>query len=65
MTSEFMGPPWQTDWTKEAEKNHNALPEEARALVHAARAANTSSTSTTGAAGSGTTSYPAPPTRRS
>lgn len=33
-----MGPPWQADWTKEAEANRNALPAEARAQVDAARA---------------------------
>ncbi|MEV0912671.1 hypothetical protein [Streptomyces hokutonensis] len=38
MTSEFMGPPWQADWTKEAEANRNALPLEALTLVDAARA---------------------------
>ncbi|MCX4859651.1 hypothetical protein OG426_22820 [Streptomyces canus] len=38
MTSEFMGPPWQADWTKEAEDNRNALPALIRALVDAARA---------------------------
>ncbi|MFG3065069.1 hypothetical protein ACGFYM_42010 [Streptomyces sp. NPDC048231] len=38
MTAEFMGPPWQADWTKEAEDNRNALPPPARALVDAARA---------------------------
>ncbi|MEU0787204.1 hypothetical protein ABZ341_37340 [Streptomyces sp. NPDC006173] len=38
MTDEFMGPPWQADWTKAAEDNHDALPEHARSLVAAARA---------------------------
>lgn len=38
MTSDFMGPPWQADWTKEAEDNRNALPAEARTLVDTARA---------------------------
>ncbi|MEU1601257.1 hypothetical protein ABZ468_53485 [Streptomyces sp. NPDC005708] len=38
MTAEFMGPPWQADWTKEAEDNRNALPLQARSLVDAARA---------------------------
>lgn len=33
-----MGPPWQADWTKEADVNRNALPAQARALVDAARA---------------------------
>ncbi|MGW3570814.1 hypothetical protein ACWDSL_44275 [Streptomyces sp. NPDC000941] len=33
-----MGPPWQADWTKEAEHNRIALPVEARAWVDAARA---------------------------
>lgn len=33
-----MGPPWQADWTTEAEDNRNALPDQARALVDAARA---------------------------
>ncbi|WP_324789400.1 hypothetical protein [Streptomyces sp. H51] len=33
-----MGPPWQADWTKEAEDARTALPAEARALVDAARA---------------------------
>jgi hypothetical protein len=30
VTDDFMGPPWQADWTKNAEDNRNALPEEAR-----------------------------------
>ncbi|CDR09787.1 hypothetical protein [Streptomyces iranensis] len=38
MTDGFMGPPWQADWTTEAEDNRNALPDQARALVDAARA---------------------------
>ncbi|MEV5011021.1 MULTISPECIES: hypothetical protein [unclassified Streptomyces] len=38
MTDDFMGPPWQADWTKNAEDNRNALPEEARVLVNEARA---------------------------
>lgn len=33
-----MGPPWQADWTKSAEDNHNALPKHAQELVDAARA---------------------------
>lgn len=33
-----MGPPWQADWTKEAETNRAALPDQARDLVDAARA---------------------------
>ncbi len=33
-----MGPPWQADWTKEAEDNRNTLPDQGRALVDAARA---------------------------
>jgi hypothetical protein len=33
-----MGPPWQADWTVEADNNRNSLPDEARALLHAARA---------------------------
>ncbi|MBZ6108711.1 MULTISPECIES: hypothetical protein [Streptomyces] len=38
MTDDFMGPPWQADWTREAEDNRNALPDEGRDLVDAARA---------------------------
>jgi hypothetical protein len=38
VTSAFRGPPWQADWTKEAESNRDALPAPARALVDAARA---------------------------
>lgn len=38
MTNDFMGPPWQADWTREAEDNRNALSDEGRDLVDAARA---------------------------
>ncbi|MEU9481802.1 hypothetical protein [Streptomyces sp. NPDC048191] len=38
MTDDFMGPPWQADWTQEATGNYNALPPQARAMVEAARA---------------------------
>ncbi|MFD7003653.1 hypothetical protein ACFWA5_47280 [Streptomyces mirabilis] len=38
MTSDFMGPPWQADWTKEAEDGRNTLPAAAQAWVDAARA---------------------------
>ncbi|MGW2813388.1 hypothetical protein [Streptomyces sp. NPDC001415] len=38
MTDDFMGPPWQADWTKSAEDNRAGLPEEARALADTARA---------------------------
>lgn len=31
-----MGPPWQADWTKGAEGNRDALPDDARGLVAAA-----------------------------
>jgi hypothetical protein len=33
-----MGPPWQADWTKEAESNRDALPTHPRTLVDAVRA---------------------------
>lgn len=33
-----MGPPWQADWTKDAEDDRDALPPRARALADAARA---------------------------
>lgn len=33
-----MGPPWQADWTEEAETNRAALPDHVRDLVNAARA---------------------------
>ena len=38
MTDGFMGPPWQADWTEQAEEDRDALPDAARALVLAARA---------------------------
>ncbi|MFI6469579.1 hypothetical protein ACIBL5_04840 [Streptomyces sp. NPDC050516] len=38
MTDDFMGPPWQADWTKAAEDNRAGLPATARTLVDAARA---------------------------
>ena len=34
----FMGPPWQMDWTIEAEAVRDALPENARKMVDAGRA---------------------------
>ncbi|MER7960031.1 hypothetical protein [Streptomyces sp. NPDC096030] len=36
--TEFMGPPWQADWTEEAAGSRAVLPEEARVFVDAARA---------------------------
>ncbi|MFD6416222.1 hypothetical protein [Streptomyces sp. NPDC060194] len=38
MTGESIGPPWQADWTKAAEVARDALPEQARSFVAAARA---------------------------
>ncbi|WP_156726944.1 hypothetical protein [Streptomyces apocyni] len=38
MTGEIMGPPWQADWTKDADGNRDSLPTEAQEMVAAARA---------------------------
>ncbi|GHF64437.1 hypothetical protein GCM10010218_52490 [Streptomyces mashuensis] len=38
MTSGFMGPPWQMDWTLKAQAARDALPEHVRKMVDAARA---------------------------
>lgn len=34
----FMGPPWQMDWTLKAQATRDALPENVRKMVDAARA---------------------------
>lgn len=38
MTDEFMGPPWQMDWRRDALASRDALPEHVRKMVDEARA---------------------------
>ena len=38
MTNEFMGPPWQMDWRLDALAARDALPDQVREIVDAARA---------------------------
>ncbi|WP_123076575.1 hypothetical protein [Streptomyces sp. ADI95-16] len=38
MSGEFMGPPWQADWSKEAEETRDTLPADGREALLAARA---------------------------
>ncbi|NUV59098.1 hypothetical protein [Streptomyces sp. CAI-85] len=35
MTDEFMGPPWQMDWTLKAQAARDALPEHVRKMIDA------------------------------
>ncbi|MET9134874.1 hypothetical protein [Streptomyces antibioticus] len=35
MTDEFMGPPWQMDWTLKAQAARDALPEHVRKMTDA------------------------------
>ncbi|OQR65889.1 hypothetical protein B6E66_00785 [Streptomyces maremycinicus] len=38
MTDEFMGPPWQMDWTLKAQAARDGLPEHVRKMIDAVRA---------------------------